>query len=116
MSLDDRTAKAQIAKDQAAIARDQVTLDQANRNLARAQALVKSGAYNTQQGEDAQRPDPHVEARQMVTKLDGTPMQGLVAHLSRTPGRLRWAGRPLGSDTDAVLDDLDPHDDRQART
>ncbi|WP_062112792.1 efflux RND transporter periplasmic adaptor subunit [Aureimonas sp. AU40] len=54
VSLDDRTAKAQIAKDQAAIDRDQVTLDQANRNLSRAQSLVKSGAYNTQQGEDAQ--------------------------------------------------------------
>ena len=42
--------------------------------------------------------DPHVEARGMITEVDGTPMQGLVARLSKTPGRLRWAGRPLDAD------------------
>lgn len=51
--------------------------------------------------------DPHVAARGMVADLDGTPMQGLVARLSETPGRLRWAGRPLGADTDQVWSDLD---------
>ena len=50
--------------------------------------------------------DPHVQARGMVTELDGTPMQGLVARLSATPGRLRWAGRPHGADTEAVLAEL----------
>ena len=30
--------------------------------------------------------------------VDGMPMQGLVARLSATPGRLRWAGRPLDAD------------------
>ncbi|WP_062231057.1 efflux RND transporter periplasmic adaptor subunit [Aureimonas sp. N4] len=54
VSLDDSLALAQIGKDKAAIERDQVTLDQANRNLQRTTALVKSGAYTTQQGEDAQ--------------------------------------------------------------
>jgi len=47
--------------------------------------------------------DPHVRARGAVEEVDGTPMQGLVARLSATPGRIRWAGRPLGADTDEVL-------------
>jgi crotonobetainyl-CoA:carnitine CoA-transferase CaiB-like acyl-CoA transferase len=42
--------------------------------------------------------DPHVRARGMVAEVDGTPMQGLIARLSATPGRLRWAGRPLDAD------------------
>ncbi len=50
--------------------------------------------------------DPHVRARGSVVDVDGTPMQGLVAHLSETPGRIRWAGRPLGADTDEVLGEL----------
>ncbi len=51
--------------------------------------------------------DPHYEARGSVVVLDGVPMQGLLAHLSATPGRLGWAGRPLGADTAEVLDELD---------
>lgn len=51
--------------------------------------------------------DPHLRARGAVVDLDGTPMQGLVARLSATPGSLRWAGRPLGADTDAVRAELD---------
>jgi crotonobetainyl-CoA:carnitine CoA-transferase CaiB-like acyl-CoA transferase len=51
--------------------------------------------------------DPHVVERGTVVEVDGVPMQGLVAHLSRTPGRIRWAGRPLGADTDEVLAELD---------
>jgi crotonobetainyl-CoA:carnitine CoA-transferase CaiB-like acyl-CoA transferase len=50
--------------------------------------------------------DPHVQARGAVEVVDGTPMQGLVARLSATPGRIRWAGRPLGADTDEVLAEL----------
>jgi len=50
--------------------------------------------------------DPHVQARGAVAEVDGTPMQGLVARLSATPGRIRWAGRPLGADTEAVLSEL----------
>jgi len=50
--------------------------------------------------------DPHVQARGVVEDVDGTPMQGLVARLSATPGRIRWAGRPLGADTDEVLSEL----------
>ena len=51
--------------------------------------------------------DPHAVARGLVADVDGTPMQGLIARLSATPGRLRWSGRPLGADTAQVLADLD---------
>jgi crotonobetainyl-CoA:carnitine CoA-transferase CaiB-like acyl-CoA transferase len=34
-------------------------------------------------------------------------MQGPVARLSRTPAELKWAGRPIDSDTDAVLEELE---------
>jgi crotonobetainyl-CoA:carnitine CoA-transferase CaiB-like acyl-CoA transferase len=46
--------------------------------------------------------DPHYAARGAIAVVDGTPMQGLVAHLSATPGALRWAGRPLDADGDDV--------------
>lgn len=51
--------------------------------------------------------DPHAVERGIVADLDGTPMQGLVARLSATPGRLRWSGRTLGADTNAVRTELD---------
>jgi crotonobetainyl-CoA:carnitine CoA-transferase CaiB-like acyl-CoA transferase len=50
--------------------------------------------------------DPHYAARGTIVDVDGTPMQGLVARLSKTPGRIRWAGRDLGADTDEVLGEL----------
>lgn len=42
--------------------------------------------------------DPHVQARGSIVEVDGVPMQGLVARLSKTPGAVRWAGRALGAD------------------
>jgi crotonobetainyl-CoA:carnitine CoA-transferase CaiB-like acyl-CoA transferase len=42
--------------------------------------------------------DPQLAARGAIVEADGVPMQGLVARLSRTPGAVRWAGRPLGAD------------------
>lgn len=51
--------------------------------------------------------DPHYAARDAIAVVDGTPMQGLIARLSRTPGRLRWAGRPLDADGDAIRAELD---------
>jgi crotonobetainyl-CoA:carnitine CoA-transferase CaiB-like acyl-CoA transferase len=42
--------------------------------------------------------DPHVMAREAIAEVEGTPMQGLVAHLSATPGRLRWTGRAIDAD------------------
>src|SRR5262249_54321792 len=51
--------------------------------------------------------DPHVRARAVFPEVDGVVMQGPVARLSRTPATLRWAGRPLGADTDEVLSELE---------
>jgi len=42
--------------------------------------------------------DPHYAAREAIVEVDGVPMQGLVARLSKTPGEIRWPGRALGSD------------------
>ena len=46
--------------------------------------------------------DPHYAARGAITEVEGTPMQGLLARLSRTPGRLTTAGRDLDADGDAL--------------
>ena len=46
--------------------------------------------------------DPHFAARGAITDVEGTPMQGLLARLSRTPGRLTTAGRDLDADGDAL--------------
>ena len=46
--------------------------------------------------------DPHYAARRAIVDVDGTPMQGLVAKLSATPGRLDWAGRPPDADGEAL--------------
>jgi crotonobetainyl-CoA:carnitine CoA-transferase CaiB-like acyl-CoA transferase len=51
--------------------------------------------------------DPHLAAREALIERDGVTMQGLVAHLSATPGEVRHAGRPLGADQ-AILDADDP--------
>ena len=51
--------------------------------------------------------DPHYRSREAIAEVDGIPMQGLVAHLSATPGRIRWPGRPLGADTEEVLAELE---------
>ena len=51
--------------------------------------------------------DPHVRARNVFVEVDGVVMQGPVARLSRTPAEMRWAGRPLGADTEEVLGALD---------
>ena len=50
--------------------------------------------------------DPHVIERGVFVKVDDVVMQGPVARLSRTPGEVRFVGRTLGADTDAVLDEL----------
>ena len=50
--------------------------------------------------------DPHYRARGSVVEVDGVPMQGLIARLSATPGRIRHVGRPLGADTEEVLAEL----------
>jgi crotonobetainyl-CoA:carnitine CoA-transferase CaiB-like acyl-CoA transferase len=46
--------------------------------------------------------DPHFLARAAVVDVGDTPMQNLIARLSRTPGRLRHPGRPLDADGDDI--------------
>jgi crotonobetainyl-CoA:carnitine CoA-transferase CaiB-like acyl-CoA transferase len=46
--------------------------------------------------------DPHYAARAAIVDVGGTPMQGLVAKLSATPGALRWPGRALDADGAAI--------------
>src|SRR6266511_4259307 len=44
--------------------------------------------------------DPHVQGRSVLAEVDGVVMPGPIARLSRTPGRIRSAGRALGADTE----------------
>ena len=46
--------------------------------------------------------DPHYAAREAIVDVDGTPMQGLLAKLSATPGVLRWSGRARDADGAAI--------------
>ena len=46
--------------------------------------------------------DPHYVARQAVVNIEGTPMQGLVARLSATPGAIKWRGRTKDEDGDSI--------------
>lgn len=46
--------------------------------------------------------DPHYVARNAVINVEGTPMQGLIARLSETPGAVKWRGRMKDADGDAI--------------
>lgn len=46
--------------------------------------------------------DPHYVARNAVINVEGTPMQGLIARLSETPGAVKWRGRAKDADGDAI--------------
>jgi crotonobetainyl-CoA:carnitine CoA-transferase CaiB-like acyl-CoA transferase len=46
--------------------------------------------------------DPHYGEREAIVAVDGTPMPGLLAKLSATPGVLRWQGRALDADGDDI--------------
>ena len=50
--------------------------------------------------------DPHYLHRRALIEVDGVLMQNVVARMSRTPGRIRYAGRGLGADNDDVLGEL----------
>ncbi|MFD8737888.1 CaiB/BaiF CoA transferase family protein [Streptomyces sp. NPDC059618] len=55
--------------------------------------------------------DPQYQALDTVTSVDDPElgplrMQNVLFRLSATPGAIRWAGRPHGADTDAVLGEL----------
>ena len=52
--------------------------------------------------------DPQVQAREMITTvpdevLGPVRMQNVLYRMSETPGAIRFTGRPLGADTDAIL-------------
>ena len=52
--------------------------------------------------------DPHYRARDMLVDvhddvLGPVTVPGIVPKLSRTPGRIRWAGRDIGADTADVM-------------
>jgi formyl-CoA transferase len=55
--------------------------------------------------------DDHYRTRESIVEVDtegygAVTMQGVFPRLSGTPGRVRWAGRGLGADTDDVLRDV----------
>ncbi len=55
--------------------------------------------------------DPHIRETGMLTEVDDPDLGPLLMHnvmwrLTRTPGSIRFTGRPLGADTDAVLTEL----------
>ena len=41
--------------------------------------------------------DPHYAERGTIVEVDGVRMQGLIAKLSKTQGRILWAGPALGA-------------------
>ncbi len=54
--------------------------------------------------------DPQIVARDAITEVDDPDlgpvrMQNLLFRMSATPGAIRFTGRPLGADTDAILGD-----------
>lgn len=46
--------------------------------------------------------DPHYAARNAIITVEGTPMQALIAQLSRTPGQVKWRGRPADFDGESI--------------
>ena len=50
--------------------------------------------------------DEHFKQRETFIEVDGVLMQSVAPRFSRTPGRVRFAGRALGADTDEVLASL----------
>jgi crotonobetainyl-CoA:carnitine CoA-transferase CaiB-like acyl-CoA transferase len=54
--------------------------------------------------------DPHIRSTDMLTEVEDPDLGSLLMHnvlwrMSATPGRIRFAGRPIGADTDTVLVD-----------
>ncbi len=52
--------------------------------------------------------DPHVRQTEMLTEVDDPDLGPLLMHnlmwrMSESPGQIRFTGRALGADTDAVL-------------
>ena len=60
--------------------------------------------------------DPHYRERGAITTVDGVPMPDVVARLSATPGRLRWAGRSIDADGEGIRAELSTDQDSPNRT
>ena len=63
--------------------------------------------------------DPHVQARDTITTVDDEDlgplkMQNLIFRLGDTPGAIRWPGRRLGQDNEAVYASLGVDEERLA--
>ena len=50
--------------------------------------------------------DPHYSARHLIPEVDGLPMQGVIAELSKTPGVLKWVGRTMNQDSSEIREKL----------
>ena len=50
--------------------------------------------------------DEQTRYRETIIEVDGVQMQGVAPRLSVSPGTVRFAGRPLGADTEEVLSEL----------
>mgnify|MGYP004245349105 CR=1 FL=1 len=59
------------------------------------QTLTLGSSHGSQGGFDPPERSSNVEI-----EVDGIVMQSLIAQLSKTPGRVRWAGRSLGADNE----------------
>ena len=46
--------------------------------------------------------DPHYAERNAIITVEGTPMQALIAQLSKTPGVVNWRGRARDADGDDI--------------
>ena len=49
--------------------------------------------------------DPHAIERKCFTSVEGMTMQNLVARMSATPGKIRWAGRSVDADGEQIRRD-----------
>lgn len=54
--------------------------------------------------------DPHYLERAAITTVDGVPMPDVVARLSATPGRVRWAGGARDADGEQIRAELSSDD------
>ena len=46
--------------------------------------------------------DPHYAEREAIITVEGTPMQSLIARLSKTPGSVKWRGRAQDADGEEI--------------
>jgi crotonobetainyl-CoA:carnitine CoA-transferase CaiB-like acyl-CoA transferase len=93
----DRMANREVLEDYVRAWASQRTSDEVLEHLASLDAAV-APVYTM--GEVFK--DPHFREREVMIEVDGIVMQNVVARFSRTPGRVRHAGRRQGADQDLV--------------